>query len=123
MGHLDGYRIKTRYKGLDGFSEIGFKKHEVRLDDLFPTADELVLSMKAYFYRLDEAAAAPCMRSRCPVWRSRTAGFWSWRCRTRGLRRLIVDVLALMSPMQMMMSDIEKTCGFVRPSLVTPWES
>ena len=57
MMDLDGYRLKARYKGLEGLSEIGFKKHEVRLDDLFPTADEVILSMKAYFHRLDEAAA------------------------------------------------------------------
>ncbi len=117
MGHLGGYRIKTRYKGLDGLSEIGFKKYEVRVEDLFPTADELVLSMKAYFYRLDEAAALMyevpdarfgvvdndgLLELAVPDSRGEYTG-------------LIVDVLALdVTDAQMMMNDIERTCGFVK---------
>ncbi len=57
MLHLDRYRMRIRYRGLDGLSEIGFKKQEVMLEDLFPTADRLVLSMKAYFQRLEGAAS------------------------------------------------------------------
>jgi hypothetical protein len=120
MGHLEGYRIKTRYKGLDGLSEIGFKKHEVRLEDLFPTADEVILSMKAYFQRLDEAAALMyevpdarfgvvdnngVLELAVPDPRGEYTG-------------LIIDVLALdVTDAQMMMTDIERSCGFVRASL------
>ncbi len=117
MGHLDGYRLKVRYKGLDGLSEIGFKKHSVRLEDLFPTADELVLSMKAYFHRLDEAAA---LMYEVPDARFGVVD-------NQGLLELavpdprgdytgiIIDVLALdFTDAQMMMGDIERTCGFVK---------
>ncbi len=120
MGHLDGYRIKTRYRGLDGLSEIGFKRYEVRLEDLFPTADEVILSMKAYFQRLDEAAA---LMYEVPDARFGVVD-------NNGLLELavpdprgdytglIIDVLALdVTDAQMMMSDIEKACGFVRASL------
>ncbi len=117
MGHLDGYRIKTRYKGLDGLSEIGFKKHEVRLDDLFPTADELVLSMKAYFYRLDEAAALMYEVPDARFGVVDNDGLLELAVSDpRGdYTGLIVDVLALdVTDAQMMMSDIERTCGFVK---------
>jgi hypothetical protein len=120
MDHLDGYRIKTRYKGLEGLSEIGFKKHAVRLADLFPTADEVILSMKAYFHRLGEAAA---LMYEVPDARFGVVD-------DRGLLELavpdsrgdytclIVDVLALdVTDAQMMMSDIEKTCGFIKARL------
>ncbi|MCX5643470.1 MAG: hypothetical protein NTZ17_02120 [Phycisphaerae bacterium] len=57
MDHLDDYRIKVRYQDLEGLSQIGFKRHEVRLDDRFSTVDELILSTKAYLHRLDKSAA------------------------------------------------------------------
>ncbi len=120
MGHLDGYRIKTRYKGLDGLSEIGFKKHEVRLADLFPTADEVILSMKAYFQRLDEAAALMYEVPDARFGVVDNNGILELAVPDpRGdYTGLIIDVLALdFTDAQMMMSDIEKTCGFVRASL------
>jgi hypothetical protein len=120
MDHLDDYRIKVRYKGLEGVSEIGFKKQQVRLDDLFPTADELVLSMKAYFQRLDEAAS---LMYEVPDVRFGVA-------ESNGLLEMavpdhqgeytgmIIDVLARdLSSATMMLDDIEKTCGFVRARL------
>jgi hypothetical protein len=117
MGHLDGYRIKTRYKGLEGLSEIGFKKYEVRLEDLFPTADEVILSMKAYFHRLDEAAALMYEVPDARFGVVENNGILELAVPdTRGdYTGLIVDVLALdVTDAQMMMGDIEKTCGFVR---------
>ena len=57
MANLDRYRMTVRYKGLHGLSEIGFKKRDILLEDLFPTADKVVLSMAGSFHKLDEAAA------------------------------------------------------------------
>jgi len=117
MSHLGGYRLKVRYKGLDGLSEIGFKRHEVRLDDLFPTADELVLSMKAYFHRLDEAAALMYEVPDARFGVVEDEGLLELAVSdARGdYTGLIVDVLALdVTDAQMMMSDIERTCGFVK---------
>jgi len=114
---LDGYRLKARYKGLEGLSEIGFKKHEVRLDDLFPTADEVILSMKAYFQSLDKAAAL--------IYEVPDARFGVVENNGRlelavpdargDYTGLIVDVLALdVTDAHMMIDDIERTCGFVK---------
>jgi hypothetical protein len=117
MDHLDGYRIKTRYKGLEGLSEIGFMKHAVRLEDLFPTADEVILSMKAYFHRLDEAAALMYEVPDARFGVVDNQGLLELAVPdSRGdYTGLIVDVLALdVTDAQMMMSDIEKTCGFVK---------
>jgi len=57
MVNLDRYRMGVAYKGLHGLSAMGFKKRETRLGDLFPTADEVILSLAGYFWKLDEAAA------------------------------------------------------------------
>ena len=57
MANLEHYRMRVQYKGLHGLSEIGFKRRETLLADLFPTADEIVLSIAACFCRLDESAA------------------------------------------------------------------
>ena len=117
MAHLDGYTIRAQYKGLQGLSRIGFKKQQVLLDDLFPTADEIVLSMQACFHRLDESASImyeiPDKRFTVvednrlldlavPDPRGDYVGF-------------IVDVLALdIREAKMMMADIESTCGLVK---------
>ncbi len=117
MIHLDDYRIKVHYKGLEGLSEIGFKKHEVRLDDLFPTADEVILSMKAYFQRLDEAAALMYEVPDARFGVVENQGLLELAVPDpRGdYTGLIVDVLAQdITDAHMMMSDIERTCGFVR---------
>jgi hypothetical protein len=114
---LDGYRIRVHYKGLEGLSEIGFKKHEVRLDDLFPTADELVLSMKAYFQRLDEAAALmyEVPDARFGVVENKGRLELAVPDPRGDYTGLIVDVLALdVTDAHMMIGDIEKTCGFVK---------
>ena len=57
MANLDRYRMGVAYKGFHGLSEMGFKKREVRLDDVFPTADEVVLALAGYFWKVDGAAA------------------------------------------------------------------
>ena len=57
MANLDRYRMGVAYKGLHGLSAMGFKKREVHLEDVFPTADEVVLAMAGYFWKVDEAAA------------------------------------------------------------------
>jgi hypothetical protein len=120
MFELDRYRLKIQYKGLEGFSEIGFKKHETLLADLFPTADELILAMKAYFHKLDQSASliyeVPDMRFdvvddnhvlelAVPNPHGESMG-------------VIIDVLALdIRNAHLMMADIETTCGFVRARL------
>ena len=57
MGNLDRYRMGVGYGGLYGLSEMGFKKRQTRLSDLFPTADEVILSLAGCFWKLDKAAA------------------------------------------------------------------
>lgn len=117
MVHLHGYRIRVRYEGLEGLSEIGFKKREVLLGDLFPTADEIVLSTEACFHRLDESASIMyevpdkrfsvvennrLLELAVPDPRGDYIGF-------------IIDVLAVdIREARMMTEDIEKTCGFIR---------
>lgn len=117
MIHPDDYRIKVRYQGLGGLSQIGFKKQQARLEDLFPTADELILSMKAYFHKLDESAAIlyeiPDLRFgvvendgllelAVPDPRGEYSG-------------MIIDILAReVRDAELMMEDIEQACGFVR---------
>jgi len=117
MIDLDHYRLRVQYHRLTGLSEIGFKKREVLLEDLLPTADELILSMKAYFHKLDRSASViyevPDLRFEVvgdhhrlelavPNHRGDYIG-------------LIIDILAMdIENAQMMMDDIETTCGFVR---------
>jgi hypothetical protein len=120
MIDLDRYRLKIQYKGLEGFSEIGFKKRQTVLADLFPTADELILSMTAYFQKLDRSAfliyEVPDQRFdvadtnrvldlAVPNPHGDSAG-------------MIIDVLALdIRDAHSMMEDVETTCGFVRAKL------
>jgi hypothetical protein len=117
MVPLDDYRITLRYHGWEGLSQVGFKRYDARLNDLFPTADEVVLSMKAYFQRLDEAAA---LMYEVPGTRFGIV-------ENEGLLELavpdprgdysgvIIDILARdLSDARLMMADIEEACGFVR---------
>jgi hypothetical protein len=109
--------MTVRYKGLEGLSEIGFKKRQTLVPDLFPTADELILSMKAYFHRLDGSAA---IIYEVPEMRFNVA-------EDQGLLELavptaqgeyvgvIIDILARhMGDAELMMEDIETSCGLVR---------
>jgi hypothetical protein len=117
MVHLDGYRIKVHYKGLEGLSEIGFKLRQVQLDKLFPTADELIVSAKAYFQRLDGAASllyeVPDVRF--GVAESHGLLELAVADHQGDYTGLIIDVLAPdTANAHLMMDDIEKTCGFVR---------
>jgi len=117
MVHLDGYRVRVHYHGLEGLSEIGFRLRQVQLDELFPTADELIVSTKAYLQRLDETAA---LVYEVPDVRFGIAA-------SNGLLELavadhqgeytglIIDVLAPdTAKAHLMMDDIEKTCGLIR---------
>jgi hypothetical protein len=120
MAHRDDYRIRVRYQGLEGLSQIGFKKQQVRLDDLFPTADELVLSMRAYFQKLDEAASLLYEVPDVRFGVAESNGLLEMAVPdSRGeYVGLIIDVLALdLGNATMMMDDIEKTCGCVRARL------
>jgi hypothetical protein len=117
MVHLDNYRIRVHYKGLEGLSEIGFKKRQVRLDELFPTADELVVAMKAYFQRLDEAASLLYEIPDARFGVAETNGLLELAVPDHqgNYTGLIIDVLAPDTiNAHMILNDIEKTCGFVR---------
>jgi hypothetical protein len=57
MTNFDHHHMRVTYKGLEGLSEIGFKERRTLLADLFPTADEVVLSMAGCFLKVDESAA------------------------------------------------------------------
>ena len=120
MGYLDSYRIRLRHHGLEGLSQIGFKRHDVRLDEVFPTADELILSVRAYFHRLDKAASLIYEVPDARFGVDETNGTLELAVRDAqgDYTGMIVDVLALdFTDAQMMMDDIEKACGFVRTRL------
>ncbi|MEN6334750.1 MAG: hypothetical protein ABFE01_10850 [Phycisphaerales bacterium] len=120
MIDLNRYRLKIQYHGLEGYSEIGFKKRKAVLDDLFPAADELILSMKAYFLKLGQAAAIiyevpdlsfdvvesdRILELAVPNPHGESMG-------------VVIDVLAAdIQNARMMLNDIETTCGFVRAKL------
>jgi len=120
MANLEHYRMRVRYKGLHGLSEIGFKKRKTLLADLFPTADEIVLSIAGCFYRLDESAA---VISEVPDFRFEVVE--TDRVLELAVPNpdgdyvgLIVDILARdIRDAELMMADIETTCGFVRARL------
>jgi hypothetical protein len=119
MDAPDGYRIKVRYHGLEGLSQTGFVKHEVRLGDLFPTADELILSVKAYFHRLGESAALVYdIPARFGIVENDRVLELAVPDPRGDYRGCIIDVLALdIGNAALMMEDIETTCGFVRAQL------
>ncbi len=120
MIHLDRYRVRIQYKGLEGFSEIGFKRHDVLLADLFPTADELILAMKAYFHKLDQSASIIYLvpDARFEVVESNRLLEVAVPDSRGDYSGLIIDVLARgLEDAQLMMDDIEATCGFVRARL------
>jgi hypothetical protein len=120
MANLDRYRMSVRYREMYGLSAMGFKPRETPLADLFPTADEVMLSMTACFWRLDESAA---LMYEVPGQRFEVVA------EDRQLElalpnpngefvALIVDVLAHDGQeAQIMLEDIETTCEFVPAKL------
>ena len=109
--------MRVRYKGLEGLSEIGFKKRETLLADLFPTADEIVLSIAGCFYKLDESAAVICEipEQRFDVVETDRVLELAVGDPKGDYVGLIIDVLARDTKnAELMMADIEATCGFVR---------
>ena len=117
MANLERYRMRLLYKGIEGLAEIGFKKRDALLPDLFPTADEIVLSIAGCFYRLDQAAA---IISEIPEQRFEVVE--TGRVLELALPDpkgdyvgLIVNVLAGdRQSAESMLADVEATCGFVR---------
>jgi hypothetical protein len=117
MVHLDGYRIRVHYQGLEGLSEIGFKMRRVRLDELFPSTDELILSMKAYSQRLDQSASLlyEVPDARFGVAESNGRLELAVPDHQGDYTGLIIDVLAPdTTKAHMMIGGLERTCGFVR---------
>ena len=117
MANLDRYRMRVRYKGLEGLSEIGFKKREALLADLFPTADEIVLSIAGCFYRLDDAAAVVCEipEQRFEVVETDRILDLAMPDPKGDYVGLAIDILARDARnAELMLADIEGTCHFVR---------
>ena len=108
------------YKGFHGVSEIGFKKRNVALSEVFPTADEIVLSIAGVYWRVGGAAAIvhelPDLRFEVvetdrrlelavPDHQGEYCG-------------LIIDILACdAEQLKAMVEDVERACGFVRSKL------
>ena len=114
MTNLEHYRMRVRYKGLEGLSEIGFKKRETLLDELFPTADEQI---NACFYKLDKAAAviSEVPDERFEVVETDRVLDLAMSDPKGDYVGLIIDVLGRdIRDAEAMMADIEATCGFVR---------
>jgi hypothetical protein len=117
MVHLDGYRIRVHYQGREGLSEIGFKRRCVRLNELFPSADELIVATKAYFQRWEEAAALlyEVPEVRFGVVESNRLLELAVADHQGDYTGLIIDVLAPdTTKAHLRMNDLENTCGFVR---------
>jgi hypothetical protein len=120
MLDFDLHRMKVGYHGLAGLSEIGFRNHTTAVADLFPTADEVVLSMRGYFckweqsasivyevpdLRFDVAESEHVLELAVPNPKGQSTG-------------VIIDILAL-DPRDaaMTMQEIEAACGFIRARL------
>ncbi len=117
MVPLDRYRFKVRYQGLDGLSEMGFKRREALVPDLFPTADELILSMKAFFHRVDGAAAIiyEVPGTRFNVAEDHQLLELAVPAAQGDYIGVIIDILARdTAEAGTMMEDIETACGLVR---------
>lgn len=117
MANLERYRIRVRYHGLAGLAEIGFKKREALLADLFPTADEIVLSIAGCFYRLDRAAAiiSEVPEQRFEVVETDRVLELALPDAKGDYVGLTIDVLACdRQNAESMLADVEATCGFVR---------
>ncbi len=120
MIHFDRYRIEVRYREFEGLSEIGFKKHTALLADLFPTADEMVLSMKACFHKLDQSASViyEVPDIRFDVAENNRLLELAVPNPRGDYMGVIIDILSLdIENARIMMEDIEATCGFVRARL------
>jgi hypothetical protein len=108
--------MRVSYKGLEGLSEIGFKERRTLLADLFPTADEVVLSMTGCFLKVDESAAViyevPDLRFGVAA----TGGVLDMAVTDpKGdYTALILDILAVdHENVETMRQDVETTCGFI----------
>ena len=120
MIDLDRYRIRVGYKGLEGLSEIGFRRREALLGDLFPTADEVLLSMKGFFHKLGESASIiyEIPDTRFGVVENNHLLELAVPDPRGDYVGMIIDILAHdISDAHLMMDDIEKTCGFIRARL------
>ena len=120
MIDLDRYRMSVRYKGLLGVSEIGFKARKVALSQVFPTADEIVLSIAGVYWRVDEAAAIVYERSdlRFEVVETDRRLDLAVDDPQGDYCGVIIDILACDGEqLRAMLADVEAACGFVRSKL------
>ena len=117
MLQLDHYRMRVQYHGLDGLSEVGFKKRDPAMEDLFPTADRLILAMKAYFHKLSGSASImyEVPEGRFEVVEEHRVLEVAVPHPRGEYIGMIIDILGLdFESAKLMLEDIEKTCGFVR---------
>ena len=120
MTNLDHHRMRVTYKGLEGLSEMGFKERRTRLADLFPTADEVVLSMTGCFLKLDKSAAVLYEVPDKRFGLATTDGTLDMAVEDpKGdYTALIIDILAAdHENAERMRRDIEDACGFVAARL------
>lgn len=120
MPDLDRYRMMVGYKGFHGVSEIGFKKREVVLSEVFPTADEIVLSISGIYWHVGEAAAVVYELSdlRFEVVETDRRLDLAVPDPQGDYCGMIIDVLASdVGQVKAMMADVETACGFVRSKL------
>ncbi len=117
---LGRYRMSVRYKGLLGVSEIGFKARKVSLSEVFPTADEIVLSIAGVYWRVGEAAAIVYERSdlRFDVVETDRRLELAVGDPKGEYCGVILDILACdEGQLKGMLADVESACGFVRSKL------
>lgn len=120
MPDLDRYRMMVGYKGFHGVSEIGFKRREVVLSEVFPTADDIVLSLSACFWRLDESAAViyELADLRFDVVETDRRLDLAVPDPQGDYCGMIIDILAFdVEQVKAMLADVETACGFVRSKL------
>ena len=120
MANLDHYHMRVTYKGLVGLSEMGFKERRTLLADLFPTADEVVLSTAGCFLKLDQSAAVIYEVPDKRFGLAATDGVLDMAVDDpKGdYTALIIDILATdFENAEMMRRDIEEACGFIRARL------
>lgn len=120
MADFDRYRMRVKYKDFAGLSGCGFRNRATRLEDLFPTADEVVLAMKGCFHKLGGSASiiyeVPGMRF--DVAESDRVLELAVPNPKGDYVGVIIDVLALdVHHAHGMMDDIEASCQIVPAKL------
>jgi hypothetical protein len=124
MSYLDHQRLRVRYGGLFGLSASGFRRRNPGIAELFPTADEVMLTLEGYYHKVGGSA---CILYEVPEMRFDVAeegGELELALPNPkgGFVAVIIDVLASAPhEAETMLDDLFDTCGVVRakPASVT----